>query len=171
MDANGLLSDRLSYNIICVSKADEHTAQLVSLSEAPDSVLNFSENKLFNYCIYNQGLSVGSPTVILDTIINTNKTNLKTETLVDVPTGQALNYMASLEIEVVESEMQLSSTMEFGNAQQIIYAIDNSKSYPATSGAAFYLNPAQRSNAQENKEAIVNAIDSSTYTAEWTNFG
>ena len=139
---------------------------MVSVSENPETVLNFAENKLFNYCIYNKGLTTGSPVVSLDTIVNTNKTNLKTETLVDVPTGQALSYTASLEIEVVESKMQLSATMDFGNSQQIIYPIDNSKSFPATSEAIFYLNPAQRSNAQGNREKIVNSIDSCEYDAE-----
>ena len=79
-----------------------------------------------------------------------------------------MNYTASLEVEVAEAKMQLSATMTYGNAQQVIYTIDNSKSYPATSEAVFYLNPAQRNNAQADREQIVNAINSVHYDAEWT---
>lgn len=170
LDANGLTSEHLSYNIICVKAEEKSTAQLVSVSDMPSSVLNFSENKLLEYCVYNKGLSTGSPTISLDTIVNTNKTNLKTETLVDVPTNRAISYSASLELEVVEAKMQLSATIDFGNAQQVIYHIDNSKSYPATSEAVLYINPAQRSNVQGNRDKIVNAINSVEYDAEWTGF-
>ena len=168
LDANGLTSEHLNYNIICVAKADEKVAQLVSVSESPETVMNFAENKLFDYCIYNGGMTVGSPEIKLDTIVNTNKTNLKTETLVNVPTGQALSYTTALEIEVVEAKMQLSATMDYGNSQQVIYPVDNSKSYPATSETVFYLNPAQRSNAQGDKEQIINSINSVHYNADWT---
>lgn len=170
LDANGLTSEHLSYNIICVKAEEKSTAQLVSVSDMPSSVLNFSENKLFEYCVYNKGLSTGSPTISLDTIVNTNKTNLKIETLVDVPTNRAISYSASLELEVVEAKMQLSATIDFGNAQQVIYHIDNSKSYPATSEAVLYINPAQRSNVQGNRDKIVNAINSVEYDADWTGF-
>lgn len=168
LDANGLTSDHLNYNIICVAAEEATTAQLVSVSESPETVLNFAENKLFDYCIYNGGMTVGSPEISLDTIVNTNKTNLKTETLVDVPTGKALSYSTALETEVVESKMQLSATMTYGNTQQVVYPIDNSKSFPATSETVFYLNPAQRSNSQVDKEQIINSINSVHYNAEWS---
>lgn len=168
LDANGLESEHLTYNIICVSKKDEFTAQLVSLSEAPDVVFNFGENRLFDYSIYNCGLDKGSPTISLDTIVNTNKVNLLTETLQDVKAGAALSYTAALEVETEESKLQLSATMTYGNSQQIVYPIDNSKSYPASGNAIFYLNPSQRSNAQEDRESIVNSIDSTKYNATWT---
>lgn len=169
LDANGLTSEHLSYNIICVAKQDESTAQIVSVSDNPDKILNFAENKLFEYCIYNGGLTTGSPTISLDVIVNTNANNIKTETLVNVPTGQALNYTTSIEVEVAESKMQLSATMSYGNTQQVVYPIDNSKSHPATSESVFYINPSQRNNAQIDREQIVNAINSEHYNAEWTN--
>lgn len=177
LDANGLESEHLSYNIICVSKADELTARLVSVSDAPKSVFNFSENKLFNYCVYNAGQSSTGDAdaevklnVTLDTVINKNKVTIKSEDLVNVPTAQPLEYIATIETEVSEgSIMELSAVVSYGNAQQVNYPIDNSKSFPATSEVYFYLNPAQRSNTQADRESIVNAINSTTYTAEWTN--
>ena len=171
LDANGLESEHLSYNIICVSEADKFTAQLVSISDAPKSVYNSAENKLFNYCIYNQGKTSGSPHITIDSIINTNKTNIKSETLANVSTATALEYKEAIEIETEEANVQLSVTMAYGNSQQVVYQVDNSKAFPATKDAVFYLNAAQRSNSQEDKESIVNAINSEKYTATWTKMG
>jgi hypothetical protein len=177
LDANGLESDHLSYNIICVSRDEELSARFVSISNEPNQVYNFSENKLFDYCVYNAGQSAtggeGSEDLLnitLDTIINTNKLTLKSEDLVNIPTGRPLEYISSIETEVPEgSLMELSATVTYGNAQQVIYPIDNSKAYPATSDVYFYLNPSQRSNIQSDRERIINAINSKYYTAEWTN--
>lgn len=171
LDANGLESEHLSYNIICVSDADKFTKQLVCISDAPKSVYNSAENKLFNYCIYNQGKTSGSPHITIDSIINTNKTNFKSETLANVPTATALEYKEAIEIETEEANVQLSVTMAYGNSQQVVYQVDNSKAFPATKDAVFYLNAAQRSNSQEDKESIVNAINSEKYTATWTKMG
>lgn len=171
LDANGLESEHLSYNIICVSDADKFTAQLVSISDAPKSVYNSAENKLFNYCIYNQGKTSGSPHITIDSIINTNKTNIKSETLANVSTATALEYKEAVEIETEESNVQLSVTMAYGNSQQVVYQVDNSKAFPATKDAVFYLNAAQRSNSQEDRESIVNAINSEKYVATWTKMG
>lgn len=171
LDANGLESEHLSYNIICVSEADKFTAQLVSISDAPKSVYNSAENKLFNYCIYNQGKTSGSPHITIDSIINTNKTNIKSETLANVSTATALEYKEAIEIETEEANVQLSVTMTYGNSQQVVYQVDNSKAFPATKDAVFYLNAAQRSNSQEDRESIVNAINSEKYTATWTKMG
>lgn len=171
LDANGLESEHLSYNIICVSDADKFTKQLVCISDAPKSVYNSAENKLFNYCIYNQGKTSGSPHITIDSIININKTNIKSETLANVSTATALEYKEAVEIETEESNVQLSVTMAYGNSQQVVYQVDNSKAFPATKDAVFYLNAAQRSNSQEDRESIVNAINSEKYIATWTKMG
>ena len=165
LDANGLESEHLRYNIICVSQADQYTARLISVSEQPDKVFNFAENSLFKYAIYNAGAATGTPHVKVSSIVKATPTVLVDEDLVDVPTGAPLDYTVAIEIETEEADVQLDAVITFGNEQQTIYAVDNSRSYPATSGAVFYINPAIRSNAQENKDKIVNAIDSREYDA------
>lgn len=165
LDANGLESEHLKYNIICVAAADQYTARLISVSEQPDKVFNFAENSLFKYAIYNAGAATGTPHVKVSSIVKATPTVLVDEDLVDVPTGAPLDYTVAIEIETEEADVQLDAVITFGNEQQTIYAVDNSKSYPATSGAVFYINPAIRSNAQENKDKIVNAIDSKVYDA------
>jgi hypothetical protein len=62
------------------------------------------------------------------------------EDLVDVPTGTPLDYTVAIEIETEEADVQLDAVITFGNEQQTIYTVDNSKSFPATSGAVFYIN-------------------------------
>ena len=52
-----------------------------------------------------------------------------------------------------------------------MYQVDNSKAFPASKDVVFYLNAAQRSNSQEDRESIVNAINSEKYTATWTKMG
>lgn len=165
LDANGLESEHLKYNIICVSAADQYTARLISVSEQPDKVFNFAENSLFKYAIYNAGAATGTPHVKVSSIVKNTPTVLVDEDLVDVPTGAPLDYTVAIEIETEEADVQLDAVITFGNEQQTIYAVDNSKSYPATAGAVFYINPAIRSNAQENKDKIVNAVDSREYAA------
>lgn len=165
LDANGLESEHLKYNIICVAAADQYTARLISVSEQPEKVFNFAENSLFKYAIYNAGAATGTPHVKVSSIVKATPTVLVDEDLVDVPTGAPLDYTVAIEIETEEADVQLDAVITFGNEQQTIYAVDNSKSYPATSGAVFYINPAIRSNAQENRDKIVNAIDSKVYDA------
>lgn len=163
--ANGLESEHLRYNIICVAAADQYTAQLISVSEQPESVYNFAENSLFRYAIYNAGAAMGTPHVKVSSIVKNTPTVLVDEDLVDVPTGAPLDYTVAIEIETEEADVQLDAVITFGNEQQTIYAVDNSKSFPATSGVVFYINPAIRSNAQENRNKIVNAVDSKVYDA------
>ena len=170
LDANGLESDHLSYNIICVAAADKFTAQLVAIGNPAKTVFNFSDNELFQYCIYNGGTATGTPHIKVAYIVNTNPTTIIDEDLVDVATASPLTYTASLEIEMEDESAALSleTFMNYGNEQMIVYPVDNSKSYPATTGAVFYLNPSARNNAQENREKIVNSINRAQIDATFT---
>lgn len=170
LDANGLESEHLSYNIICVSQADKFTAQLVAIGSPAKVVYNFSDNKLFEYSIYNGGTAMGTPHIKVSSIVNTNPTVLIDEDLVDVATASPLTYTASLEIEMEDESatLQLEAFMTYGNEQQIIYPVDNSKSYPATTGAVFYMNPSSRNNAQSNREKVINSITGTEIDAVFT---
>lgn len=162
LDANGLESDHLVYNIICVSQADKFTAQLVAIGELAKVVYNFTDNVLFQYCVYNGGTASGTPHIKVVSLVNTNPTTLIDEDLVNVATASPLTYTASLEIEMEDeaASLQIEAQLSYGNEQVIIFPVDNSKSYPATTGAVFYMNPSARNNAQDNREKIINAINS-----------
>lgn len=170
LDANGLESDHLSYNIICVSQADKFTAQLVAIGDPAKTVYNFSDNKLFEYCVYNGGTATATPHIKVAYVVNTNPTTIIDEDLVDVATASPLTYTASLEIEMEDESaaLQLETLMTYGNEQMFVFPVDNSKSYPATTGAVFYMNPSARNNAQSNREKVINSITGAEIDAVFT---
>lgn len=170
LDANGLESDHLSYNIICVSQADKFTAQLVAIGDPAKTVYNFSDNKLFEYCVYNGGTATATPHIKIAYVVNTNPTTIINEDLVDVATAAPLTYTASLEIEMEDESaaLQLETLMTYGNEQVFVFPVDNSKSYPATTGAVFYMNPSARNNAQSNREKVINSITGAEIDAVFT---
>lgn len=170
LDANGLESEHLSYNIICVSQADKFTAQLVAIGDPAKTVYNFSDNKLFEYCVYNGGTATATPHIKIAYVVNTNPTTIINEDLVNVATAAPLTYTASLEIEMEDESaaLQLETLMTYGNEQVIVFPVDNSKSYPATTGAVFYMNPSARNNAQSNREKVINSITGAELDAAFT---
>ena len=170
LDANGLESEHLSYNIICVSQADKFTAQLVAIGDPAKTVYNFSDNKLFEYCVYNGGTATATPHIKIAYVVNTNPTTIINEDLVNVATAAPLTYTASLEIEMEDESaaLQLETLMTYGNEQVIVFPVDNSKSYPATTGAVFYMNPSARNNAQSNREKVINSITGAELDATFT---
>ena len=174
LDANGLESEHLGYNIICVSEADKATAQLIAVSEVPKDVQNYNVNSLFKYAVYNGGATTANPVVNVSAIINNTPHKIVSDAmLVGVATGEANTYEISLEIDSTETNIQLYSSIEIGSCkQEMIYGIDNSLSFPAVAGAVFYMNPANRNNADNNKTDIVNessaASAQDSYTATWT---
>lgn len=174
LDANGLESEHLGYNIICVSEADKATAQLIAVSEVPKDVQNYNVNSLFKYAVYNGGATTANPVVNVSAIINNTPHKIVSDAmLVGVATGEANTYEISLEIDSTETNIQLYSSIEIGDCkQEMIYGIDNSLSFPAVAGAVFYMNPANRNNADNNKTDIINessaASAQDSYTATWT---
>lgn len=169
LDADGLESDHLSYNIICVSAADETTARLVCISNIAEKAINYADNILFYYTVYNGGAAKATPRIKITAVVNTNPIVIKDEDLVSVDTGTKLPYNFHLEVETDENDLQLTSVLTFGNEQVKNFIIDNSASYPSTNGAVFYMNAANRNNTQSNKKNIVNEITKGTVACDWTN--
>lgn len=169
LDADGLESDHLSYNIICVSAADETTARLVCISNIAEKAINYADNILFYYTVYNGGAAKATPHIKITAVVNTNPVVIKDEDLVNVDAGTKLPYNFHLEVETDENDLQLTSVLTFGNEQVKNFVIDNSASYPSTNGAVFYMNAANRSNTQSNKKNIVNEITKGTVACDWTN--
>ena len=169
LDADGLESDHLSYNIICVSKEDETTAKLVCISNIAEKAINYADNTIFYYTVYNGGAAKATPHLKITAVVNSNPLILKDDDLVNVNTGTKLPYNFHLEIETDENDLQLTSVLAFGNKQVKNFIIDNSASYPSTNGAVFYMNAANRNNTQSNKKNIVNEITKGTVACDWTN--
>lgn len=169
VEADTLQSEHLSYNIMCIARSDIFTAKLCCISNVISTAINYADNALFDYAIYNGGSSVGSPHIKLTSVVNTNPTTIVDGNLSNVATGVANQYKYNLEIETEETNVKLDAVMTFGNEQKAVFTIDNSASFPASQGAVFYLNAANRNNSQENKTFIINEINKGSVTAEWTN--
>lgn len=169
LEAEGVQSTHLKYNIMCVRAEDMRTAQLVAISNIPAKVKNYDTNTLFTYACYNKGLSEATPNVLVQSIINNQPTTIVDETLT-VATGVEHNFVQALEIETNETNLNLSAYMTYGNEQEAYYTIDNSLAFPPVSnGLAIYVNPVNRSNAQENKRYVINEYNGEATLATWSN--
>ena len=163
LDANGLESDHLNYNLMFISEEDSKTAQLITINEVAEKALNYSDSYLFSYAIYSGGSSSGSPRFK----VSFNGETLVEETLIQVATIQSLRYSIPLEIETEITGGIINIEAEFGNKIEEEVVLDNSASFPALADSVFYLNPASRNNSQENKEQIINQVDQISYNATW----
>lgn len=160
LESSGLESKHLIYNIICVSAEDQYTARLVTMSDVASQVINYTDNKLFSYAIYNKGGATGDPTIILTKTEGGSTSTFYSDTLSGVTTAAPHDFTTSVEIASSNSDISVEARLTYGNEQTATFTLDNSASFPATSGAVFYMNPASRSNSQTNYLNIVNEVTS-----------
>lgn len=166
VETSGLESDHLVYNIMCIASSEALTAQAVCINEVVRAV-NGTDSALFRYAVYSHGDATASPTVRL---LLDDGSMIREEVLVDVPTSTAQTFSAALEVESEAAEFSLTGTITLGASEvSEVVKVDNSASFPAVAGAAFYMNAATRSNTQSNRESVVNEVNASTYQATWTN--
>lgn len=159
---SGLLSETLSYRIMCVASADTSTAQLICINETASEVLNYSENKLFSYAVYNGGSSSATPTIT----IHKDSDIIATSTL-DVATGVVHEYSYSFMLNIDESTAIIGVFATFGNEQAAIITLKNEASLAPVSGYSFYMDAATRSNGDDSKESFVNETTQEKVSVTW----
>lgn len=169
LDADGLQSEHLEYNIMCVATDDITTAQLCCIANVAEEAVNYSDNSLFDYAVYNGGSTTATPHINLTAMVSGEPVVIVDEDLQGVETSKQLTFNYNLEIETEENDVTLSASLTYGNEQTMEYPLNNSASFPSTAGAVLYINSAVRSNSQENKTDIINEATKETVTAEWTN--
>lgn len=166
VSAGELETEPLRCQIMCVSAEDRNTAQLVAVNNVAVGVDNYTEARLFDYAVYNGRYSTGSVHVrAIVTVDGEESVTVADEEHQDVACMAQNSYTLPLEVESEEPGMVLQ--VEIGG-RQLSWNVDNTKGFPATAGAVFYLNPASRSNASADRESIVNTADRSKVTAKWT---
>lgn len=166
LESSGLESKHLIYNIICVSSEDQYTARLVTMSDVASQVINYTDNRLFSYAIYNKGGATGDPTIILTKTEGGSTSTFYSDTLSGVTTAAPHDFTTSVEIASSNSDINVEARLTYGNEQTATFTLDNSASFPATNGAVFYMNPASRSNSQTNYLNIVNEVSNEGIEAE-----
>ena len=159
---SGLLSETLSYRIMCIASEDTSTAQLICINETASEVLNYSENKLFSYAVYNGGSSSATPTIT----IHKDSDIIATNTL-DVATGVIHEYSYSFMLNIAESTAIIGVFASFGNEQAAIITLKNEASLAPVSGYSFYMDAATRSNGDDSKESFVNETTQEKVSVTW----
>lgn len=177
MSAQGVSTQVVSYNIMCVVAGD--TTPMVCINAIQDRVYNFTAGTIFSYAVYNANK------VSIDMSATLNSVNYIVATGVeanDREAGVQYAFAYSLEVDTGANETKIGSlgisVMAYQDSAEGITAtastiFDNTYSYIATPGYLFYLNAATRDNGTANHEVIVNEAGASTnfaatYNAVWS---
>lgn len=163
-----LESKHYDYNIMCVAREEATSAKLVCVNEIGTDIANDASCTLFSYALYDCGATNGNATIRMSATYGNQIHELYNEQI-NAATGikHKLNYYIGISAD--DANIVLDVEIASGNTVEHTFVVDNSSSYPATSGATFLLNAATRSNSQPNRDVIVNDVDNSkTYNATWS---
>lgn len=160
-----------TYQMMAVAREDANKVSLVCINDIAAKAVNYDTQTLFRYATYNATRVAFDITA---TDGNDNFTITAGQTLT-VQTQQQHAYTAKLEIDSEATEgLRLSvsvSAEDYTNT--ITLPVDNSNSYAAVSGARFYLNAANRSNATADRTTVYNTAKDATqgsYAGLFTGF-
>ena len=180
MDAQGISTPSVSYNIMCVK--EEVYTPLVAINRLVSSAVNYTSGTIFSYSVYN----ANTVSFDMSAIVNLQEYAVTTEPVVvtSLEGGQRYDFSYSLEVDTgidntSNGTLSITAIPYMDSDQGIIVTnstfLDNSYSYPATPGALFYLNAAMRSNETGDYATIVNESGASRdgnfsalYDATWT---
>lgn len=173
LEAGTLRSNVLTYSIMCVAKADENNCKLIVVNEVAETAYNYDTNTLFKYAIYNNGLSQGTPHILL---VGRNEASsavtLYDEDFEGINCGVPNEYRKNIEwnLSGVSGNLALYFTASYGGHNEVnSIVLDNTGAYEAElASIQFYLNAANRSNAQSNRESIINEATHDEIPATWT---
>lgn len=165
-NSDGSIKTRtLSFNVICAMPGEQ--AKLVAINQVLNRCVNWSENKLFEYSMYD-GDNV---TTSAQFVVKKDNEAVFTSNENAITCSAKHAFSLSLEVETMDSsEFEIIALVKDGNKElttPVTFAVDNSSGYSAVPGAVFYLNPKTRSNSQANRQKIINEIDGSEIQAVW----
>lgn len=178
MTAQGVSTPVISLNTMCVMYGD--TTPLICVNSIAPTAVNFTSGSIFAYAVYNASFAKFNVSATMGS--SETAIPIVTDRVVEAAPGVQYPFSVALEIESEANSGVLTSIATAidnaqveGQSQTITQPIDNTYSYLATPGALFYMNPANRSNGEDNRETIINegtpdSNFSSTYAATWNNF-
>ena len=160
--ATGVLSEVLSFDIMCVAQEDITTAKLVCVNDIAEDVDNYAENTLFSYAAYDGGSSVAKPTINVSfgstTII---------EGQYDVSVGVPNVYKYSFAVETSDTDGVVTATISNGNTIIINFPLRNDSTFAPVAGSTFTIDASTRYNTESNRENIINEVNSDAILATW----
>ena len=166
-NGEGTLFTQSKYvEVICITPGE--TGKFVAINNIIDKAVNWSENKMFEYCLYDGGKSYSylNFQAIMDvhTVYESVEDSINTE--------QRNEFVFPMEIETNSKddfEILINLLNQEGTLLEFVeIPVDNSLSFGATAGAVFYMNPRTRSNNQANYLKATNTIDGSEINVTWT---
>lgn len=165
-NSDGSIKTRtVSFNIICALSGEQ--TKLIAINNVLGKGVNWSENTLFEYSMYD-GDNV---TTSAQFIVQKDLDDVFVSTEDSITCSAKHTFSLSLDIETMDSsEFDIIVHVKDGDKElttPITYAVDNSSGYSAVPGAVLYINPKLRSNSQANRQMIINEIDGSEIQAEW----
>lgn len=156
----------VSFNIICAIAGEQ--AKLVAINNVLAKGVNWSENTLFEYAMYD-GDNV---TTSAQFVIRKDSEDIYESDENSIICSAKNAFSLSLGIETMDnSAFDIVAYVKDGERElvkPITYPIDNSSGYSAMPGAVFYMNPKTRSNSQANRQRVINEIDGSETQAVWS---
>lgn len=174
----------LSVDVTGVSVESEHvTSQVlvilddsvegryVIMNDVAEKLVNWTEQKLFSYAVYN---SDGTTLPLTFVLSDYNRTTQ----YASFPMGnveEGVKYDFSNMIEIEETEETFSARLDIMSGAETlatyVLEVDNSQNFAPTEGADFIFNPKLRSNQEENPATVVNAATGEVIDSEFVGFG
>lgn len=171
ISGSGVTTQHYVYDIMCVRTVDIFTAKLICINEVTSPIVNFENQILFKYAVYNTQEVVFNitsndseyeyPIVVDQVIATTSEEKISYSIRLEVPTESVDGV--SLTISALADVIPEVKTVN----------VDNSKAFAAVSDAYFYMNTSLRSNNTSDRETIINNAPNASiyeYPASWNNF-
>lgn len=155
----------LTFNIICAVAGDQ--VKLIAINNILPRAVNWSENKLFDYTMYDGNNTTTSARIdvkkdgktVYSSDENSIVTSAKNSFIYPMEIETMDNAEFTIDVVVMDGTTELSDIISFN--------VDNSFGFSAVAGAVFYLNPRTRNNNQSNRLVVVNETDASEVEATW----
>lgn len=154
-------------DVMCVDEGEQ--VKLMVVNNVSTGLVNYTENTVFEYAIYDNGGAYTS----VEFIAKLGNHVLADTGLMDRVLANALNvYTLPIEADDVAGDyfdITVSAQDAGGKlTEDMTFSVDNRMSYSAVGGAVMNMAVKTRNNAQANREMIVNDVDGSEIEATWS---
>lgn len=156
----------LEYDVMCVEEGEQ--VKLMVVNNVAQQLTNFAENTVLEYAVYDCG---GAYTSLQIKAQYENRTIADSGLMTRVQAGGRNVYTLPIELDNVPGDyFDISISMSDAGGKltpDVVLSVDNRMSYSSVAGAAFAMDVKTRSNAQANRNMIVNSITGEEIAAEW----
>lgn len=151
MVGEGMETESYSYDIMCVKAGEQSSTRLVCVNQVSSELVNYLSQDVFKYATY------GTNEVIVNIVASDGSETypVVTEMGQTVQAGVKNTFSTSVEVPTSEQtgvSVSVSVRVEGGNTSVKEIEVSNKNSFPAVTGAAFYMNSALRSNSESHEE-------------------